>query len=260
MIRNFLDIFRYRELIKTLVGRDLKVRYKKSVLGYAWTWLDPLMTMFTFILVFDYILKMKVPNFPVFLLTGLVPWTFFNNSVNGSVNSMISSAGLIKRVYYPREIFPLTLTLGNGVNMFLSMLVLIPVALAFGIQLTPKLLLLPVPVLFLFMFTYGLGLAFACLNVFLRDMSYIAPFVLRLWFYLTPIFYTVHDRIPDNLYNIYMFLNPMAVMLGLFRAAIMNLPLPAPGHIASAFFTSVLVLLCGYLFFKKNEDAMVKRI
>ncbi|MEF9427546.1 MAG: ABC transporter permease, partial [Candidatus Mariimomonas ferrooxydans] len=145
MLGNFLEIFRYKELIKTLVSRDLKVRYKKSVLGYAWTWLEPLLTMFIFILVFDIILSIKVENFPVYLLSGLLPWIFFSNSVTSSVNSIAGNTGLIKRVYYPREIFPLTITLGNGINMFLGILVLLPVILFFGIKITPKLLLLPIP-------------------------------------------------------------------------------------------------------------------
>jgi homopolymeric O-antigen transport system permease protein len=260
MLRNFLDIFHYRELIKTLVGRDLKVRYKKSILGYAWTWLEPLLTMFTFILVFDVILKIKTPNFPVYLLTGLIPWIFFNNCVGQAVHSISGNAGLIKRVYYPREIFPLTLTLGNGVNLFLGLLIMIPVSLAFGIHITPKILLLPIPIVFLLFFAYGMGLLFACLNVFLRDMAYIAPFILRLWFYLTPIFYVVEGRVPERYFDLYMFVNPMAVILGLFRTMIMSLKLPSVLHIVVAFATCTAMLICGYIFFKRNEDRMVKMI
>ena len=198
MLRNILEIFRYSELIKTLVAKDLRVRYTNSVLGYAWTWLDPLMSMFTFILVFQIILAMQVEHFPIFLLSGLIPWTFFNNSVISSVPSILSNAGLIKRVYYPREIFPLTIILSDGINMFLSLLMLIPVVLAFGLRITPNILLLPIPTLFLFFLTFGLSLVVSSINVFLRDMSYIAPFVIRLWFFITPIFYTIEDRLPDK--------------------------------------------------------------
>ncbi len=260
MITSFLEIFRYKELIKNLVGRDLKVRYKNSVLGFAWTWLDPLMTMFIFIIVFDFILAIKTKNFPVFLLTGLIPWTLFNNSVIGSVNSITGNEGLIKRVYYPREIFPLTLVLANTINMLLSLLVLIPVILAFRIPLTTKIFLLPIPAIFLFFFTFGLGLVFSCLNVFLRDMEYIGPFAIRLWFYLTPIFYAVEGRVPQRFLDIYMTLNPLAVILTFFRATLMGEPIPALRHIVVAFSICILVQLAGYTFFKKNEDKMVKRI
>jgi ABC-2 type transport system permease protein len=260
MLTNILNIFRYNELIKTLVARDLKVRYKNSVLGYAWTWLDPLMTMFVFILVFDILLKIKVENFPIYLLSGLIPWMFFSQSVSASVRSITGNAGLIKRVYYPREIFPLTITLSNGINMFLSFFVLIPIILVFHIEITPKIMLLPMPILFLFFFTFGLSLVFSCLNVFFRDMSYIAPFIIRLWFYLTPIFYVIEGRIPARYHDIYMMLNPLAVILSLFRASLMGYSIPAIRHVSVAFMTCMLIFMVGYSIFKKNEDLMVKRI
>jgi ABC-2 type transport system permease protein len=260
LIIKILEILRYKELIKTLVGRDLKVRYKKSVLGYAWTCLDPLLTMFTFILVFDYILSMGVENFPVYLLTGLLPWIFFSNSVNGSLDSITGNALLIKRVYYPREIFPLTVILSNGVNMLLSLIVLIPVIIAFHIAISEKILFLPIPTFFLFFITFGMCLIFSCLNVFLRDMSYIVPFIIRLWFYLTPIFYAIEGRIPERFLDIYMMMNPLAVILSLFRASLMGYPTPALKYIFASFAMCLMIFMVGYMFFKRNEDLMVKRI
>ena len=260
MLRSILEIFRYSELIKTLVAKDLRVRYTNSVLGYAWTWLDPIMSMFTFILVFDIMLSIKVEHFPVFLLSGLIPWTFFSSSVISSVGSILNNAGLIKRVYYPREIFPLTIILSDGINMIFSLLLLIPVVLFFGLKITPKILLLPIPTLFLFLLTFGLSLIVSSINVFLRDMSYIAPFVIRLWFFVTPIFYVIDGHIPEQYINIYILLNPMAVIISLYRTSLMNYSFPAPQHILIAFSTCFLVFIIGYKFFKQIEDIMVKRI
>ena len=260
MIQNLLTLFRYSELIKTLVSRDLQVRYKKSILGYAWTWLDPLMTMFVFILVFDIILSIKVEHFPVYLLTGLIPWIFFSNSIGGSLNSISGNAPLIKRVYYPREIFPITITLGSLVNMFLSLLVLIPIILIYRIEINFNVLFLPISIIFLFFITLGVTLFFSCLNVFFRDISYVVPFIIRLWFYLTPIFYVIEGRIPEHYLNIYMILNPLAVILSLFRASLMGYSFPAIQYVCASFLISILVFLVGYTFFKKNEDLMVKRI
>lgn len=260
MIQHFLAIFRYTELIKTLVGRDLQVRYKKSVLGYAWTWLDPLMTMFVFILIFDIILSIKVEHFPVYLLTGLIPWIFFSNSIGGSLNSISGNVGLIKRVYYPREIFPITITLGNLVNMFLSLLVLIPIILVYRIEINFNLLFLPISILFLFFIALGFAFFFSCLNVFFRDISYVVPFIIRLWFYLTPIFYVIEGRIPEHYLNIYMILNPLAVILSLFRASLMGYSFPDIKYVCASFLICIFVLMVGYAFFKKNEDLMVKRI
>lgn len=260
MLKNFLDIFRYSELIKALVSRDLKVRYKNSVLGYIWTWLDPLMTMIVFILVFDLILSIKVENFPVFLLTGLLPWIFFSNSINASTTAITGNVGLIKRVYYPREIFPLTNTLGNLINMFLGLIVLLPIILIYEVQISLKILLLPIPVFFLFLITYGVSLIISCFTVFFRDMSYVIPFIIRLGFYLTPIFYTVEGRIPEKFLDLYMYLNPLAVLLTLFRGILMGYQMPPGKYIISCFLTCSVIFAMGYLFFKSNEDRMVKRI
>ena len=263
MLRQLFDLLRYSELIKALVSRDLKVRYKNSILGYVWTWLDPLMTMLVFILVFDVILQMKVENFPVYLLAGLIPWTFFSNAIGGSVSAITGNAALIKRVYYPREIFPLTTLLSEGVNTALSLLVLIPVILFFGIPITVQVLLLPVALLLLFLFTYGICLLCSTMNVFFRDMRYIIPFTLRLWFFMTPIFWTL-DRFKGEdsgpLLDIYMTLNPMAVILSIFRTSLMGHALPGAKYLAACVCWCLVTFTIGYLVFKKAEDFMVKRI
>lgn len=260
MLRELFEIFRYMELIKALVIRDLKARYKNSVLGYAWTWLDPLMEMFVFVLVFGILLNIRTENFPIYLLSGLIPWIFFSNSVLGCVQSITGNAGLIKRVFFPREIFIFTLTLGNGINMLLSILVIIPLILIYRLPFSLNFFLIPIPIFFLFSLTLGAGLIFSCLNVFFRDMSYIAPFIIRLWFFLTPIFYVIEGRIPAKYLDIYMVINPIAVILSLFRASLMGYSIPAMRHIIICFATCILVFLLGYVFFKKNEDRMVKRV
>lgn len=260
MFKKLLELYQYKELIQTLVSRNLKVRYRNSILGYAWTWLDPLMMMFIFILVFDVLFKSGIKHFPLYLLCGLIPWTFFQNTTGQSVSSITDNAGLIKRVYYPREIFPLTIMLTHGVTMFLSFLVLIPVVLAFGIPITAKILLFPIISMFFFLFTFGLSLIFSTMNVFMRDIRHIVPLILRLLFYGTPIFYAVENRVPERILDVYMFVNPLAVILNLFRSMFMNYYVPKPIHIAFALVDCILLFLVGYVFFKKNEDLMVKRI
>ena len=263
-LKEIFQVFRYADLIRALVNRDLKVRYKSSVLGYMWTWLDPLMSMLVFILVFDVILRIKVEHFPVYLLTGLIPWTFFSNAISGSVGSITRNAAIIKKVYYPREIFPLTTMLSEGMNMTFSLLVLVPVVFLSGIALTPWVLLLPLPLIMLFTFTFGLCLLCSTINVFFRDMTYIIPFTLRLWFFMTPIFWEIESRVPgsklDTFLNIYMPLNPMAVIITLFRTCLMGRPAPALPYVAAGCFWCILAFVVGYTVFKRCEDAMVKRI
>jgi len=260
MLKKLLELYQYQELVKILVSRNLKVRYRNSVLGYAWTWLDPLMMMFIFILIFDVLFKSGIKHFPLYLLCGLIPWTFFQNTTGESVSSMTDNAGLIKRVYYPREIFPLTIMLTHGVTMSLSLMVLIPVVLAFGVPISAKILLFPIITIFFFLFTFGLSLIFATMNVFMRDIKHIVPLILKLWFYFTPIFYAAEKMMPERILDIYMFVNPLAVVLTLFRSMFMNYDVPKPIHIAFALVECLLLFLLGYVFFKKNEDLMIKRI
>ena len=180
--------------------------------------------------------------------------------MGGSVISITGSAGLIKRVYYPREIFPLTVVVSNAVNMFLSLVILLPFFLLYEIPFSWNLFLLPIPIIFLFFFTLGFCLIISCANVFFRDMSYVVPFVIRLWFYLTPVFYVIEGRIPEKYVSVYMLSNPLAAILGFFRACMLNFAFPSFGYTAISFGSCLFVLMVGYAFFKKFEDLMVKRI
>jgi len=213
MLKNIITLFQYKDLIVALVVRDLKARYKNSVLGYAWTWLDPLLTMGVFILIFGIVLNIKTEYFPIYLLSGLVPWLFFERSVNSCVGSISGNDWLINRIYFPREIFPLTLIIGPAINLLLSFVIIIPLILIYGLSLTPNILLLPAVFFFLFLLTTGVGMAFACFSVYFKDMTYIVPFIIKLLFYLTPIFYVIEGRIPTNYLNLYMISNPLAVFL-----------------------------------------------
>lgn len=260
MLKNFIELIKYQELIKILVGRNLKARYRGSILGYAWTWLDPLMMMFIFILIFDVIFKSGVENFPLYLLCGLIPFTFFTNTIGASVSSISDNTGLIKRVYYPREIYPLTITLTHGVTMFLSFLVLIPVVLVFGIPITINILLFPIVTVFLFFLACGLGLIFATMNVFMRDIKHIVPLIIRVWFFGTPIFYSVEGKVSERVIDLYMILNPMATIVTLYRAAFINYNAPNLIAIVITFCVCLVTFMVGYVIFKKNEDLMVKRI
>ena len=260
MLKNIITLFQYKDLIVALVVRDLKARYKNSVLGYAWTWLDPLLTMCVFILIFGIVLNIKTEYFPIYLLSGLVPWMFFDRSINNCVGSISSNAWLINRIYFPREIFPLTLILGPAVNLLLSFIVIIPLILIYGLPLTPKILLLPAAFFLLFLLTMGVGLGFAYFSVYFRDMDYIVPFIVRLLFYLTPIFYVIEGRIPTNYLDLYMILNPLAVILSFFRSCLMGYPLPLLKYIITCSVICGLVFYGGYTIFKNFEDRMIKRI
>jgi len=260
MLKNLLNLLNYSDLIKALVNRDLKARYKKSILGYIWTWLDPLLTMFVFIFVFGILLNIRTENFPVYLITGLVPWIFFSQTIIGSVEIITNNAELIKRVFFPREIFPLTLSFSNAINMLFSLIVVLVLVFLYQLPLTLQFILLPVHIIFLLLFSLGIGFFLSYLNVFFRDLSHIIPFIIRLWFFLTPVFYVVDKRIPEKYLSVYWILNPPAVFLSLFRSALMGKDLPDLKYVFVCYLTATLIFTFGYTFFKKNESRMVKRI
>jgi lipopolysaccharide transport system permease protein len=225
MIRRIVEIFQYRELVKNLVIRDLKVRYKNSVLGVLWSLLNPLLMTVVFTVVFTLMVPSDIPNFPVFFMCGFLPWSFFSSSVAGATTSIVGNAHLVKKVYFPREILPLSVTLSNLVNFLLALIVLFGMILVFRTRLTPAVLMLPLIIFVQLIFTVGMGLLLSTANVFYRDTQHILEVVLQAWFFLTPIFYPItilpeSQQILGFTVDIQLWLrrlNPMASLVASYR-------------------------------------------
>ena len=174
MIAKLRELFGYRELIESLVLRDLKVRYKNSVLGFLWSLVNPLLLMTVFTVVFTVMLpNMTIPKFPVFVLCALLPWNFFSTSIVGAVNSIVQNGHLIKKVYFPREVLPIALVFSNFVNFLLAMPILFAFLIIFRVPFTLALLYLPLIMAVQVIFTIGVALVLATLNVFYRDTAVI---------------------------------------------------------------------------------------
>lgn len=197
MIGRVRDLFHYRELIKNLVVRNLKVRYKNSVLGILWSLLNPLLMTLVFTILFTVMIRNDIEHYPVFFMCGFLPWAFFSSSLIASTGSIVNNAGLIKKVYFPREILPLVEVLSNLVNFSLAMVVLFAMLLVFRIPLRPVLLTLPFIVGAQLIFSLGMGLLLSTANVFYRDTQHILEVVLQAWFFLTPIFYSITSLPPS---------------------------------------------------------------
>lgn len=260
MIEHILNIFKFSELLKTLVLRQIKIKYKRFLLGYLWIWIEPLATMLVLMLVVGKFLRAGTENFPFFLLCGLLPWTFFNTSLSASTASMINNAGLIKKVYFPREILPLSMTLFNYFNFLLSFVMLIPLSFFLKIEITSNIFILPLPMISLFFLSYGLGLIFSSVNIYYRDIEYAVSYMLKVLFFLTPIFYTIENKISGDIFAAYMILNPLAVIIMTFRSALMGYNMPDAEYIITSLITSLVVFAIGLIIFKKTEDEFVKRI
>ncbi len=225
MIRRIVDLYHYRELIKNLVIRDLKVRYKNSVLGVLWSLLNPLLMTVVFTVVFTLMVPSDIEKFPVFFMCGFLPWSFFSTSVMGGTGSIVNNSGLIKKVYFPREILPLADVLSNLVNFLLALIILFAMIVIFQVRLTPAVLMLPLIILVQVMFVTGMALFLSTANVFYRDTQHILEVVMQAWFFVTPIFYPItilpkSHQILGFTVDVQLWarrLNPMASLIASYR-------------------------------------------
>jgi len=180
MQARIVELIEYREL---MVVRDLKVRYKNSVLGILWSLLNPLLMMTVFTVVFTVMMPSNIPDFPVFVLCGLLPWNFFSASMTAATGSIVENAPLVKKVYFPREVLPLSVVLSNLVNFLIALIVLFAMIMVFRVRLTAWVLLLPLIILIQVMFTAGMAFFLSTLNVFYRDTKIIVEVLMMAWFF-----------------------------------------------------------------------------
>lgn len=246
------EILEYKELIKNLVVRDLKVRYKRSILGVFWALLEPLILMILFTVVFSILLRIRIENYPVFVLCGILPWVFFSSALTYSADSIAGNASLIKKIFFPREIIPLTVIFSRLVNFLVSLLFLFIFMIVFKIKFTYCLVYLPLIVGIQLLLILGLALFCSSLNTFYQDVGFILQFILFGWFYLTPIFYPV-SMVPERYFFLYM-LNPMATIVHSYRNVIFYGAPPEGGYLVITVATSLVVFFIGITFFRRLES------
>jgi lipopolysaccharide transport system permease protein len=243
---------RYRDLVRNLVSRDLKVRYRESLLGFGWSLLNPLLMTAVFYLVFQIFLRNPTPMFPVFLLCGILPWNWCAAAVSGGVNSVVGNAHLIKKVYFPRELLPISIVASNLVHLVLALPVLFLMMLIFGAPFTGWILLIPVLLAIQFAFLAGLALFLSSLNVFFRDTAPIMDVLLSLWFFLTPVFYRVEDVTSQWAALLYV-ANPMASIVTAYRAILYDGRMPDMAVLLATTAVALVVLLAGYAVFARGS-------
>ena len=251
----FRDTYRYRELIWALALKELRVRYKRSVLGFLWALLNPALLMLVLTLVFGTIMRFSAPHYSIFLLSVLLPWTFFSQSLAYSVESIVGNGELLKKVRVARLVFPIAAVVSNIINFLLSM---IPLALLILVTRFPfhwTWLYLPIPMVGLFLFTLGAAFFFAAVNVYYRDVSHIIQVLLSAWFYFSPVIYSV-DFMPAK-YQWLFHLNPMLYVLNGFRLGIYYGQLPSLQSTAMCLLCGVLSVVIGFTVFRRYENSFV---
>lgn len=258
MVNRLKEIHKFKNLVYNLVSRDLKVKYKGSILGFLWSLLNPLIMLIVYTIAFKYIIKIRVENFPVFFLCGFLPWMFLSLSLSMAVSTIKDNANLVKKVYFPREILPLSIVLSNLIQFLLTFVILIPALLLFKVKLGFPLLFLPLIIVFQLAFTLGLAFFVSALNVFFSDVRHLLEIFLQIWFWLTPIIYPV-SFVPERFQTIYR-LNPAVLFVESYRNSLLYNHLLSFPEVAILFFISLVFLIFGHLVFNSYNRRFAEEI
>jgi ABC-2 type transport system permease protein len=245
-------LLRYRDLVWYLVARDLKVRYRRSTIGFLWTMLQPLLTMGVLAVVFSAVFRFEIKNYPVYALSGILFWNFFSQSVVSSMNSLKTNAGLLRKLPLPKAVFPVAAVISGLVNLLLALIPLFAILIATGHPLRPALFFLPVSILLAVAFTLGAGLLLSPLAAFFSDVVELVNVLLMLGMYLTPVFYP-QEIIPLD-YRWVVRFNPLRSVLEVFRDPIYFGKVPPLSHLAVTLVIAVLALLIGVVAFRRSSD------
>lgn len=259
MLEEIKDLWLFRGVLWNLILQQLKIRYRRSVLGFLWTLLNPLLSMVILTIVFANIMKFPQKDYALYLFSGLVPWTFFSQSIELGKSIFIMNEQFLRRIYVPKNIFPLSVVFSNLVNFLLSLLVLFILGkLFFDIKISSALLFLPFSILTLIIFTCAVAIVFSVLSVFYRDFAHLTGILLMLLFYATPIIYPA-DLLPEK-YALILRLNPMYYIMDLFHRPIFFHTLPSLENIMIAFIFSVAAFVVSFGFLSINRYNVVYRL
>lgn len=246
---------RYEFLIKQMVTRDFKTKYKRSVLGYLWSFLNPVLTMMVQYIVFSQIFRSSIDNFPVYLLSGIILFSFFTEAVGQGLTAIVSNAPLITKVYVPKYIYPVTKVASCSINLIISIIPLLMVTILTGAQITKAILVLPFVLLCLLLFSIGMSLLLSTTMVFFRDTQYLWGIISLAWTYATPLFYP-ENIVPDK-FRFIQTLNPMYHYIRFIRTILMEGVSPEPISYLVCGLTAVLMCVVGAVVFKKFQDRFV---
>jgi len=246
-------MFKYKDLLVELVKREVKSRYKQSVLGYAWVLLVPLINLVVLSLVFSYFVRIPTGDipYPIFLFTALIPWMFTSNSIIFATSSLVSNSNLITKIYLPREIFPVASVVSKIIDFLLSILILFIFMFVYKIPLGVSLLYLPIVLVIHLLFVLGISFIFSAINVFYRDIENTMGVVTTLWMYLTPILYP-QDIVPDK-YLIFLKINPMTSIIESYRDVFLYNRFPRIDYFIYSLVFSVSVFVLGFVFFRSRS-------
>lgn len=263
LFKEVRNIYKWRELLWQMTAREVKSRYKQSVLGYFWVILTPLAQMLVMSFAFSIILRISTnstANIPysIFLFVALLPWTLFANSLSSAANSLISSSSLITKIYFPRTILVISTIIAKIIDFFFAISILVIYMVVYQIPITWNILWVIPIFLIQQIFTLGLALFFAAANLLYRDIQFLLNMILLLWMYITPVIYPA-DLVPDK-YRLLFQINPMAVFINAYRQVILGGGPPKYSSLLVGLVVSTIVLLIGFSYFKSREKIFADNI
>jgi len=255
----FKEIYAYREMIVSLVRKDLRGRYKGSVLGFLWTFINPLLQLLVYTLVFSVIIRMGIEKYYLFLFVALIPWIFFSASVTSGSSCIISQKDLVKKIYFPREVLPISHVTTCFVNMLLSFIVIFLVIALSGIGVNfNAVLYLPIIMIVEYILALGMAMIFSALTVYLRDLEYILGIVIMAWQFLTPIMYSI-ENVPENIMPVFM-ANPMTPIVIAYRDILYYKKVPQIGTLLHAFILGAIILIVGLIIFNQLQKHFAEEL
>ena len=259
MLDRIKEIYAYREMILSLVKRDLKGRYKGSVLGFLWTFLNPLLQLAVYTMVFSRIMRAGIEDYYLFLFVALIPWIFFSTSLSGGAGCILAQQDMVKKIYFPREVLPISHVTSQFVNMLLSFLVIFPVLLFSGHSLrTETLLCLPLIMIAEYMMALGFSMVMSAVTVYIRDFEYILGIVMLAWQFLTPVMYSM-QQIPANMQWIFV-CNPMTSVITAYRNILYDGKTPQLQTFVFAAVVGMAMMTVGWGIFYRLQRRFVEEL
>ena len=256
MISIIREIVKYKDLVRELVNKDLKLKYRRSFLGYVWSILNPLLVMGILVIVFSSMFRFNIENYPAYLIIGQTLFSYMNEATNHALTSITGNGSLLKKVYVPKYIFTMSKVTSDLVNLLFSLGAMLIVFIVTRVQFSVYMLLIPVVLIELYIFCLGMSMFLAQASVFFRDIQYIYNVFTTAWMYLTPLFYPM-EQLPETLQKLIKIFNPMYHYINQFRTLVLQHCMPSTGTFLYGFGVAGIFLIIGIWAFQKNQDKFI---
>lgn len=258
MINVFKNLYQYRELLKTNVKKEIRGKYKNSFLGVLWSFLNPLLQIAVYAIVFPLILRNTQENYVIFLCCGLIPWTFFSTAISRSAFTMIENGNILKKVYFPREILPISVVTSEAVNFMISTIIILAFVIFGGLGITKYILFYPLILVVQYLLVLAISLIVSSICVYIRDLQHFIGIFLQLLFYATPVVYSA-ETIPEN-FAWMLKINPMTYIIDGYRNIFYNQTMPDIKALLILFVILLFVIVIGYVIFNKLKKGFAEEL